>query len=158
MLSSFAQWHYRSWWGSSEARLLLIENLYQYPARRPEILAGCAIFLGPSLDRFHYSYKKVVCHGAYTCRLTAFCIIESREVYRVSQKKTDSCTRVPSMHPNAWGSPNLVLKFTYIFFSFHFYLLVNECTYCRPKNLTYIITNLVNDSWCMYSLVYRYVM
>ena len=34
---SFAQWHYRSQWGSSEARLLLIENFSQYPARRLEI-------------------------------------------------------------------------------------------------------------------------
>ena len=33
---SFAQWHYRSQWGSSEARLLLIENFSQYPARRFE--------------------------------------------------------------------------------------------------------------------------
>ena len=33
---SFAQWHYRSQWGSTEARLLLIENLSQYPARRRE--------------------------------------------------------------------------------------------------------------------------
>ena len=37
MHSSFAQWHYRSLWGSTETRLLLIENLYQYPARRHEI-------------------------------------------------------------------------------------------------------------------------
>ena len=34
---SFAQWHYRSQWGSPEARLLLIENFSQYPARRLEI-------------------------------------------------------------------------------------------------------------------------
>ena len=34
---SFAQWHYRSQWGSPEARSLLIENLSQYPARRLEI-------------------------------------------------------------------------------------------------------------------------
>ena len=34
---SFAQWHYRSQWGLSEARLLLIENFSQYPARRLEI-------------------------------------------------------------------------------------------------------------------------
>ena len=36
-LSNFAQWHYRSKWGLTDARLLLIENLYQYPARQPEI-------------------------------------------------------------------------------------------------------------------------
>ena len=29
---SFAQWQYRSQWGLSEARLLLIENFSQYPA------------------------------------------------------------------------------------------------------------------------------
>ena len=29
---SFAQWQYRSQWGSSEARLLLVENYTQYPA------------------------------------------------------------------------------------------------------------------------------
>ena len=34
---SFAQWHYRSQWGLTEARLLLIENFSQYPARRLEI-------------------------------------------------------------------------------------------------------------------------
>ena len=31
-LISFAQWQYRSLWGLSEARLLLIENYTQYPA------------------------------------------------------------------------------------------------------------------------------
>ena len=37
IIVSFAQWHYRSQWGSSEARLLLIENFSQYPARRLEV-------------------------------------------------------------------------------------------------------------------------
>lgn len=29
---SFAQWRYRNQWGSTEVRLLLVENFYQYPA------------------------------------------------------------------------------------------------------------------------------
>lgn len=31
-LVSFAQWRYRNQWGSTEVRLLLVENFYQYPA------------------------------------------------------------------------------------------------------------------------------
>ena len=38
---SFAQWHYRSQWGLSETRLLLIENFSQYPARRLEYRRLC---------------------------------------------------------------------------------------------------------------------
>ena len=37
LLSGFTQWHYLSKWGLTDARLLLIENLYQYHARQPEI-------------------------------------------------------------------------------------------------------------------------
>ena len=41
---SFAQWQYRSQWGSSEARLLLIENYTQYPALVAWNTAAGAIF------------------------------------------------------------------------------------------------------------------
>ena len=43
---SFAQWQYRSQWGLSEARLLLIENYTQYPALTAWKTADCAIFVG----------------------------------------------------------------------------------------------------------------
>ena len=43
---SFAQWHYRSQWGSPEARLLLIENFSQYPAKTTWNIVGFAIFDG----------------------------------------------------------------------------------------------------------------
>ena len=45
-LFSFAQWQYRSLWGLSEARLLLIENYTQYPALAAWNMADCAIFVG----------------------------------------------------------------------------------------------------------------
>ena len=37
---SFAQWHYHWQWGLTESWLLLIENFYQYPAGRHEILTA----------------------------------------------------------------------------------------------------------------------
>ena len=43
---SFAQWQYRSQWGLSEARLLLIENYTQYPALTAWNTADFAIFVG----------------------------------------------------------------------------------------------------------------
>ena len=45
-IGSFAQWQYRSQWGLSEARLLLIENYTQYPALTAWNTADCAIFVG----------------------------------------------------------------------------------------------------------------
>ena len=55
---SFAQWHYRSQWGSSEARLLLIENFSQYPARRLEIQSALQFLMVHTwtlqvIERFH---------------------------------------------------------------------------------------------------------
>ena len=46
LLFSFAQWQYRSQWGLSEARLLLIENYTQYPALTAWNTADFAIFVG----------------------------------------------------------------------------------------------------------------
>ena len=41
---SFAQWHYHSQWGSTEAWWLVIENFSQYPARRREIPTAMQCF------------------------------------------------------------------------------------------------------------------
>ena len=41
---SFAQWHYHSQWGLTEAWWLLIENFSQYPARRREIPSATQCF------------------------------------------------------------------------------------------------------------------
>ena len=51
---SFAQWQYHSLWGSTEAWLLLIENLSQYPVMTTWNTVGFTIFEG------HYGDHKNV--------------------------------------------------------------------------------------------------
>ena len=65
----FAQWHYHSQWGLTEAWLLLIENFSQYPARRREIPSALQCFEVSSgdqlsqINRLQLAAKQLVYNG-----------------------------------------------------------------------------------------------
>ena len=63
---SFAQWQYRSLWGPTEARLLLIENLPQYPAMTTWNTVGVAIFGDRSGGRFEKTKPIIYKHDSIT--------------------------------------------------------------------------------------------
>lgn len=59
---SFAQWQYRNQWGSTEVRLLLIENYTQYPAVTTWNIVGSRNFCTP-LRGQHWNEMTVLTKG-----------------------------------------------------------------------------------------------
>jgi len=98
----FAQWRYRNQWGSSEVRLLLVENFYQYPALRTWNIVHSGNFWRPLRRFVRFAVNDAFDGYQMFSILIEFSMPTSRDKklrYGSSIEKT-----APILHPYRYGT------------------------------------------------------